>query len=110
MTLLEIKADRRRDPDGRQMRELLAAIANVERFGALRSVAFHGLAVIGVALWLAVAFPVVVPEQIRHFAVAGFVAVAAGAVAALVLELRWQKVQKRCMGANDVKVLDDEGE
>jgi hypothetical protein len=107
MTLVELKPDRRRDPHGRGLGELLAAIEEVERFAALRSLAFHTLAVIGVVLWIGVGFPGHLPERLRQLALAAFAAAAIAAVTALVMETRWHRIQRRRMAEQDAKVLDD---
>ena len=107
MTTVEIKPDRAKDPDGRRMAELIRASSQAERFGALRSLTIHALAVLGVVLWVGVAFPRHFPEGLRRYALAGFATVALGALVALALEARWQGVQRRCMRENDAKVLDD---
>jgi hypothetical protein len=108
MTAFALKPDRRRDPDGKHLRELLQAIVEVDRYGALRSLAFHALAVLGVILWVANVFPADLPDRVRRIALALFAAIAVGGVVAWVLEARWQRIQRRCMSKNDVQSLDDD--
>lgn len=108
MSMLEIRPDWKKDPDGRRARELFGAIFNVDRYAALRSLAFHALAVLGLVLWLDVAFPAHFPERVRGLALSGFALIAVGAGIATWLEVRWQRIQRRCMAEEDVKVLDDE--
>ena len=63
MSVLEIRTEPRTDPDGRRMRELLQAIAEVERYAALHALTIHALAGIGVLLWVGVAFPALLPRH-----------------------------------------------
>jgi membrane protein implicated in regulation of membrane protease activity len=108
VSVLEIRRSRENDPDGNQMRKLLHAIAQVDRFAALHALAVHALAGIGIVLWIGVAFPVVMPDGLRRYALAAFAAIAVAAAAVIVLERRWQRVQRRCMRENDVRVLGDD--
>jgi hypothetical protein len=104
--VLEIRAEPKTDPDGRRLRDLLEAIGQVERYAVLHTLTVHALAAIGVVLWVGVAFPAVLPDSLRCYALAGFAAVAAGTIAVLVLERRWQREQRRRMRENDVRELD----
>lgn len=106
MSVLEIRTEPRTDPDGRRMRELLQAIAEVERYAALHALTIHALAGIGVLLWVGVAFPALLPDTLRRYALAGFAVVGGVTAAVLILERRWLRVQRRCMRENDVRVLD----
>lgn len=106
MSVLEIRTAPKTDPDGRRMRELLEAIAQVERYAALHALTIHALAAIGVVLWAGVAFPAIMPDSLRCYALAGFAVVGGVTMAVLVLERRWRGVQRRCMRENDVRVLD----
>ena len=107
MSVLEIRTAPEADPDGRRMRALLESIAQVERYAALHALGVHALAALGVVLWFGVAFPGLLPDSLRCYALAGFAVVGGATVAILVLERRWQSVQRRCMRENDVRVLDD---
>jgi hypothetical protein len=106
VSLVEIRPDRLKDPDGRHMRELLEAISWVERFAALRSLAVHALAIIGALLWIAVALPGRISDHVVHITLAGFAVVAAGALTALAFEAHWHKAQKRCLERSHAKVVD----
>jgi len=108
VSVLEIRTAPKTDPDGRRMRELLEAIAQVERYAVLHALTVHALAAIGAVLWLGVAFPSILPDGVRRFTLACFAAIGAVTVAVLVLERRWQNVQRRRMSENDVRVLDDD--
>ena len=106
MSVVEIRRSPERDPDGRKLRSLLEAIARVDRLGAFRSFGVHILAVLGVVLWIGVAFPGDLPDGIRRYAILGFAALAFATLIAVGLEWRWQRIQRRCMKENDVRVLD----
>jgi hypothetical protein len=107
MSLIAFKPNPARDPDGRKLRALLGATVLAERFGALRSLAVHILAVLGIVVWLAAASPLGFPAPLKLAALVGFAVVAVAAVAALALELRWQRVQRRCLDDSDIQARGD---
>lgn len=107
MSIVEIRLRKDKDPNGRQFRELLAAMERVDRVGGLRSLVVHALAVLGVALWIDVLVPADFPEGLREFVLWLFAALALLGIALTVLEWRWHKIQKRCLRESDARLLNE---
>lgn len=107
MSLLEIQLPPERDRDNRKLHELLEAVRQVERLGALRALAIHTLAFLGAILWIGVAFPGHLPETLGRSAVALFAAVALATVVLVIRERYWHHVQERYIDGRDVRVVDD---
>ena len=106
MSVVEIRTSSARDPDGQHFRDLVRAIDQVNRLGATRVLAMHGLAALGLVLWMDLVWPTMIPELLRNLAILAFAATAVGAVVAMVLESRWQRIQRRCMKNTDARILD----
>ena len=96
MRVLELRGG-----DRSELSATLVAIERTERFTALRSLAMHGLAVLGVVLWLDVVVPGLLPGLATRCALALFALLAVGAGAALVLERRWLRIQRRLLATAD---------
>src|SRR5262249_3233928 len=105
MTVVEIRTSSERDPDGAHFRALLRAIDQVNRLGAIRSVAVHALAGLGVVLWASMVFSGV-PELVRNLAILTFSGTALWTLVTLALESHWQRIQRKCMKETDARVLD----
>jgi hypothetical protein len=81
----------------RQFRGLLDAVYRAERLAAIRSLAVHGLAVLGAFLWIGLNFPAALPDTLLRVA-DGLFALGAGlAILATVREHHWQTLQRRAI-------------
>jgi hypothetical protein len=106
MSLIELKLSTAQDPDGTRLRDVLAAIAMVDRMNGLRSLAVHVLALLGVVQWIELVWPAVFPPGLRPILLVAFGAILLGAVWVGVLEYRWSRIQSRLLHVSGARVLD----
>jgi hypothetical protein len=81
----------------RQFKGLVDAVYRAERLSAVRSLAVHSIAVLGLFLWVELNFPGTLPGTLLRTADGLFAIGAALAILAAVREHHWQTVQRRAI-------------
>jgi hypothetical protein len=66
--MIQIRLDKKCDPDGSKLRTLLEAHSEYEWMKATRSFFMHLLAFASVLLWLGASWPSLLPAQVQAFA------------------------------------------
>lgn len=65
--MLQFNINRDRDPNDKSLRILLEAHFRYERMSAAKSLCLHLLTVVGVIVWLAAAWPFLLPSELQLF-------------------------------------------
>lgn len=107
--MLQFTFNRKLDPDGSKLRQLLEAQITYEQTSTFRSLYFHLLAIAAVPLWLEVIWPDLLPSEIRLLTLILWGALLCLAAGAATLEYLSRELTRRLAANNKGSESTDPG-